>query len=278
MIKSLSVFLILCGLLFLTSQHQSKASLVHVDRYFTNLITPLELKLKERKALLHKISELKKEIAVVEQLLLMVKRLKATPTRARIVALLEALLKRLRAELAALLKKSQSLFGTVIKRHKYLESLRSAVRDAQKQLRSLRKQVRLPCKKRSRCFVPSTPIKMADGSYKRIDSIKIGDLTAGGKVTATMQFNAANLQLYMYADVLVAGGHTVNHQGQWMKVRDAVKNGVASAQFSRVYDFNTEEHKIYAGRQGALFADYQEIESSERIEQMELEILNKEQQ
>ncbi len=71
------------------------------------------------------------------------------------------------------------------------------------------------------CFTPETPILMADGTQKKIGEIRIGDIVVGGGTTTGIGEAFAE-KLYRYKNVLVAEGHAVFQDGEWMRVEESV--------------------------------------------------------
>ena len=74
-------------------------------------------------------------------------------------------------------------------------------------------------------FAKGTPVVMADGSLRPIESVQVGDETAGGRVISTMVFDAADAApLFVYKGVVVTADHAV---------RD--RDGADPAAFVRVH-------------------------------------------
>merc|ERR1712096_269538 len=95
------------------------------------------------------------------------------------------------------------------------------------------------------CFPGETEIVMADGSSKAISEVNIGEHTKGGKITGLHTFDGSDSQMYEYDGVVVAGSHTVQENGVWMKVKDSKKATQVKDKFDVLYDIDTSAHRIY---------------------------------
>jgi len=110
------------------------------------------------------------------------------------------------------------------------------------------------------CFHPDTRIQTLGGRVIPIHAVKVGDVLAGGgRVTATMAFNADEIQLYNYKNIVVAGEHLVHEKGVWIYVKDSplalpYNNGNPR----EIICLNTTNHHIWIG--DVQFSDYEEIE------------------
>ena len=107
------------------------------------------------------------------------------------------------------------------------------------------------------CFAPGTAVLMADGSARAIEKLKIGDLTAGGRVTAVMQYEPSS-PLYEYKGVLVSGSHAVFEDNKWKRVHEASKAILSTLQVPAFHCIRTVDHKVFVG--DTLFADELEVE------------------
>ena len=75
------------------------------------------------------------------------------------------------------------------------------------------------------CFAKGTPVVMADGSLRPIETVRVGEETAGGRVISTMVFDAADAApLFLYKGIVVTADHAV---------RD--RDGADPAAFVRVH-------------------------------------------
>jgi hypothetical protein len=106
------------------------------------------------------------------------------------------------------------------------------------------------------CFASGTPILLADGTWKAVEDLDLGDETMlGGEVTAVGRAFADDL--FSYKGILVAGGHAVLEDGCWLRVEesglaqaaaelDHAEGGTLSYRRSRttVYPVVTERHLL----------------------------------
>lgn len=110
------------------------------------------------------------------------------------------------------------------------------------------------------CFTAETPILMADGKYKKIKDIKLGDkVMLGGEVTAIG--TSKNTDLWKYDNVTVTGGHAVFEDGKWIRVCQS-KKGIKfeNAKETLVFPMSTENHLIVT--QNNIWADMEEVSST----------------
>lgn len=67
------------------------------------------------------------------------------------------------------------------------------------------------------CFAAGTPIMMADGTWRPVETLDIGDAVAlGGKVVGCGKVQAEDLR--RYKGVTVEAGHAVFEDGRWLRV------------------------------------------------------------
>lgn len=75
--------------------------------------------------------------------------------------------------------------------------------------------------KKPSCFDEDTLLKLKDGVYKKIKDIKVGDtLAQDGEVTAKMELDATEIDMYYLSGIVVSGTHCVKMDDNWMYVRD----------------------------------------------------------
>jgi hypothetical protein len=112
------------------------------------------------------------------------------------------------------------------------------------------------------CFMPGTMITMADGTFKAVELIDIGDEVAvGGKVFATAKFLIDNL--YEYKGIQVAGTHMVKEDGMWTRVENS-KHGVSLGNDDAiVYVFGSMNRRIIIN--GIEFTDYFELSEQQEL-------------
>ena len=127
----------------------------------------------------------------------------------------------------------------------------------------------------SACFAEGTMLPMADGTYKRIEDIKLGEcLKAGGTIHLVLSsILDTKTDVYNYGGVLVTGCHAVLEDNQWHRVKDSKKAVIHDGRVGIVYTLANELHLIEAA--GILFADYEETDDFQTISDDEsLERLN----
>ena len=112
------------------------------------------------------------------------------------------------------------------------------------------------------CFIAGTMITMADGSFKPVEQVDIGDEVAvGGKVFATGKFLIDNL--YEYKGVQVSGTHMVKEDGKWTRVENS-KHGISLGNDEViVYVFGNENRRIIIN--GIEFTDYFELSEQQEL-------------
>ena len=112
------------------------------------------------------------------------------------------------------------------------------------------------------CFLPDTPITMADGTAKPVKDVDIGDKVAkGGKVFATGKFLVNNL--YDYKGIKVSGSHMVNEDGKWTRVEDSKHGKPLGDDEHIVYVFGAENRRILINN--ILFTDYFEVPEQKNL-------------
>jgi len=109
------------------------------------------------------------------------------------------------------------------------------------------------------CFPAGTLVKMADGSEKPINEIKLNEvLFEGGKVTRLLTGLADNVQWYQYRDILVTGTHAVRHEGKWIRVADIKESIPMHIEDEFLYNLSSEYHKIII--RDVIFSDMDEVD------------------
>jgi hypothetical protein len=112
------------------------------------------------------------------------------------------------------------------------------------------------------CFMPGTMITMADGTFKAIELVDIGDEVAvGGKVFATAKFLIDNL--YEYKGIQVAGTHMVKEDGMWTRVENSTHGVSLGNDEVIVYVFGSENRRIIID--GIEFTDYFELSEQQEL-------------
>jgi arsenate reductase-like glutaredoxin family protein len=116
------------------------------------------------------------------------------------------------------------------------------------------------------CFLPDTPITMADGTEKPVKDVDIGDKVAeGGKVFAAGRFLVNNL--YDYKGIKVSGSHMVNEEGKWTRIEDSKHGKSLGDDEHIVYVFGSENRRILI--KDILFTDYFEVKEQEKLSENE---------
>lgn len=113
------------------------------------------------------------------------------------------------------------------------------------------------------CFTPDTEILMANGKYKKIKQIKLGEeVMLGGKVTAIGTAMANDL--YLYDGVQVSKGHALYEDKVWTRVENS-KYAVeldTKTEFL-VYPMATENHLVVT--KGQVWADIMETDNKHNV-------------
>ena len=112
------------------------------------------------------------------------------------------------------------------------------------------------------CFIAGTMISMADGTYKPVEQVDIGDtVSVGGKVFATGKFLIDNL--YDYNGIKVSGTHMVKEDGAWLRVEDSRLGVSLGDDEVIVYVFGNENRRIIIN--GTEFTDYFELSEQQEL-------------
>ena len=111
---------------------------------------------------------------------------------------------------------------------------------------------------RGGCFAPGSQVAMADGTFKPIEKICIGDEVYGGSTVYALYATKWEAPLYDYKGVVVTGEHPVYEGGQWMRVKDSAQAKKSEEQHNVVYDFSNVNHRIII--EGVIFSDYAETD------------------
>lgn len=130
------------------------------------------------------------------------------------------------------------------------------------------------------CFDGSSEFEMADGTYKMIKDIEIGDvLKEGGKVYSVSK-HILSSQLYSYPTgdestyIWVTGNHAVKENGAWVRISDSIKGSlVYEHDIEFTYSLSCEHHIMMS--HGITFADYAEVENDQGLTDIQcLNVLN----
>jgi hypothetical protein len=109
------------------------------------------------------------------------------------------------------------------------------------------------------CFDGRTMIKMIDGSYKPISSIKLGEKTFNdGYITAVLKLDAKTQTMYKLNDIIVSGNHKVKYNNEWVYISEypsIIKIEDYDEQI--IYCLNTQSKEIKINDH--VFLDWDEI-------------------
>jgi hypothetical protein len=93
------------------------------------------------------------------------------------------------------------------------------------------------------CHVAGTPIAMADGTYKPVEQLKIGDeVLLGGQVLGRGEVMASDL--YSYRGTVLNGRHAVFEDGRWVRVEQSAYAMQLDAPPTTVYPVVTANHLL----------------------------------
>jgi len=121
------------------------------------------------------------------------------------------------------------------------------------------------------CFAEGTKIKMANGSLKNIEDIKLGDCLHLGGIVYGMQQGLTD-QIYKYKDVLITGSHAV-FEKEWVRVANSPYAELEEGIY-KVYNLSTSDHRIITEKD-FMFADFDETDYGSKISDKDsLEELN----
>ncbi len=121
------------------------------------------------------------------------------------------------------------------------------------------------------CFAPGTLVKMADGTCKPIQNIKIGDQLFGdsGIVEATMILNGEKTPLYKINGILVSGSHLVyDITNKWHSVSEDSRSKITSTVYQKLYCLNTSGRSIPIidiNKNTLLFKDWEELDQEDTV-------------
>ena len=116
------------------------------------------------------------------------------------------------------------------------------------------------------CFAPDTPVKMADGSYKPISAVAIGDALAGVPgnpkpvVTSVFRFNGEKTPMVSIGDVHLSSQHYVSSAGGMVPAESHPLADFATS-IPELVCLNVTGHRFAVGLTGLVVADYDEHSS-----------------
>ena len=104
----------------------------------------------------------------------------------------------------------------------------------------------------SGCFAKGTLFCMADGAYKVVEDIKVGDKVQGGTVLKT-RTGLSSRDFYNYNGTIMTDEHFVLEDGTWKYVFEADRSELVDP-FDTYYTMDTTNHRLY-GVNGEVFSD-----------------------
>lgn len=118
------------------------------------------------------------------------------------------------------------------------------------------------------CFDPATPVRMANGSYKAIQELVMGDVLAptpadpAPRVTSVFRFNGEKTPMVKLHNVVMSAQHYVFHN-KWIEASDH-PDAVPVPSIPQLVCLNVTGHQFKVG-DGLLVADYDEHESKDVV-------------
>lgn len=118
------------------------------------------------------------------------------------------------------------------------------------------------------CHVAGTLFKMADGTTKAVEDIKIGDeMLEGGKVFAVGQCELNDL--WSYKGARVSPEHAVLENGAWIRVKDSRRGKMIDSEaYEVVYPVCNENHTMI-GADGTIWSDFAETDQGTSVNDAE---------
>lgn len=110
------------------------------------------------------------------------------------------------------------------------------------------------------CFVPRTPIQLANGTFIEIGSLHVGDILHDGtKVEGILRVSGQGASLYQISGIQLSGDHLVWYAPlrEWILVRDHPSAHPIVKREEILICLNTDRHTIPVG--GHLFRDWEEM-------------------
>lgn len=125
------------------------------------------------------------------------------------------------------------------------------------------------------CFLGNTPIAMADGTFKMVQDLKLGDITSeGGMVQGIGQ--AFTSQLVEYKGIFTSPNHAIFDGFEWKRAKDLKDAKIYDLDVPAiVYPIVNERH-VLLSHNGVVYADLVEHDDSVGMSDSEkLAVLNK---
>jgi len=104
------------------------------------------------------------------------------------------------------------------------------------------------------CFLADAPVNMADGTTKPIAHLCIGDLTAGGPVTGTYTFRAADQDWVRWRGITVSSRHIVLEGNHWIPAGDSLEAQPVKVTNTECHLVDVESHRLPIA--GQIVQDY----------------------
>jgi hypothetical protein len=131
------------------------------------------------------------------------------------------------------------------------------------------------------CFDPETPVKLANGGYKPIKEIAVGDRLFGPNglrptVTSTFVFDGSHTEMVRIKDVTVSSQHFVAHNGSWIMASEH-PDALPTASLPIINCLNVFGNIFYVGENDLAVRDYDESENpgvNQKVMQLALQTLN----
>ena len=124
------------------------------------------------------------------------------------------------------------------------------------------------------CFAPNTPIEMADGSFRPISALKIGDTLAtvgneNPRVTSVFRFAGDKTPMVQIADVVLSAAHYIQSPTGWT-IAEKHPDALTVASIPELVCLNVSGHTFRAGLSGQIVADYDEHESDDVVRKTQI--------
>ena len=105
------------------------------------------------------------------------------------------------------------------------------------------------------CFDEDTMIKLDNSNYKKIKDIKLGDiLEDNNQVTGFFKFDAKNVDMYYYKNVIVSGKHPVKENEKWLRIEESIDSRKVEYHKPYIYCLATQNAVIKVNN--IIFSDY----------------------
>ena len=117
------------------------------------------------------------------------------------------------------------------------------------------------------CFDENTRIIMSNGMKQKISLTRIGDYVMfGGRVTGVFRFNAKDVTMYRYKNIIVSSNHSVYDNKVWKHIEDCDDAYKIKYTKDTIYCLATENNRLFIN--DILFTDYYEVSNKNLINTM----------